>query len=167
MKKKSSMALTVAALALTAFAATVYRIEKEGDITLLVGADGVKRECVILSVEEYRQLSKMWNALHKSESDRVKLHGAITNTTVSTETRIKRTKNADGYTHEQSMQPVRRASIAPKITLSANANTNKPANMSARQWAMQKRIDEIRRGATNQVTVIHNAGTQKDEVRND
>lgn len=167
-----TMMLTLAALvAVTASANTeVFRLERdtETETIAIVGVDGVRRQVAIVDPDEYAMLTgnvaKVWAALNSTLDGRQKLHGKQTKTIVDKETASVTTEYADGYRHTEKMAkrtPPRPPAAVPRDKAKAAAE-RKPANISARQWMLRKRIKAAKEGKPREVTINHNANTGKD-----
>lgn len=128
-------------------ATTVYRLELTDEKPFIVGADGVRREVVIIEPEYYAMLTgrveQLWRKVNATESDRVGLHGPRVIQSVTNG--VKRTVYRDGFRYDEKML--------------------KSSRISPRQAEMRSRFNHWRDGKTKEVTVDHDATTGKDTVR--
>lgn len=133
------------ACCLTAAAAPqVFRLEVDGSSARVVGVDGIRREVILVSPDEYAALTnnavEAWKKLHQTEDGRRKLHGRRVNTSV-TNGNVRVDTYADGF--------------------------RMPFPMSPRHLEFRAKLHEARksRSTPREVTVEHNATTGKDIVK--
>ena len=120
----------------------VFRLEvcDEDQTARIVGVDGVRREVILVSPDEYAALTnnavEAWKKLHETEAGRVKLHGRRVNTSV-TNGHVRVDTYADGF--------------------------RMPFPMSPRHLEFRAKLNEAKK--TKEVTVEHDATTGKDSVK--
>lgn len=153
---------------------TVYRLELyrygDSETPFVVGADGVRREVVLVSPEEYEMLTgrveKVWKQLNSTPEGRKMLHGREVSHEIDTETLRKVDIYADGFRFEQNIPPKRTRPEADSRGSQAKQRPEvKPDGISVRQWQMRKKLRTARSAKPKTVTVEHNAATGKDEVK--
>lgn len=151
-------------------ATTVFRLELTDETPFIVGADGVKREVVILSPDDYQvltdRLERVWTSMNSTDDGRSKLHGKRTARVVK-DNGIQFTYS-DGFTyfekgHAKSYGQIR-ATVVTNRVRNATIPT-KPNGISSRQWMMRKKREAILKGEVKEVTVEHDALTGKDIVK--
>lgn len=122
-------------------ATTVFRLELTDEIPYIVGADGERRQVVIVSPDEYRALTnnviETWRRLHGTEEGRAKIHGRRVNTSVAGNVRIDTYE--DGW--------------------------RKPWPMSRRQEDHMRLRARLAKRKPKEITVEHDATTGKDNVQ--
>jgi len=176
MKKMIEICAAVALLALPSFGNEVAfnlmgRFLDNGNIVIL-GEDNVEREAVLLTPEEYANLTNgiavVRAYLESVKEYRIKLHGKVVKKGVDIEKKCQYEIYEDGYRFEEPMLPVHRRLTA---TITTGTNTPKrverpatrPSNMSTRRWELQKKVNESK-GKTKTVNMIHDAATGKDII---
>lgn len=119
-------------------ATQVFRLEVDGDAARIVGADGVRREVVLASPEEYAALTNQavvaWRRIHETEEGRRRVHGKRINTTIHDKRRVD--TYADGF---KAMFP-----------------------MSPKHAEFRAKLHEAKQRTPIEVTVEHDAATGKD-----
>lgn len=168
--------MNILAIALIA-TTTVFRLELTDEKPYIVGADGVKREVVLMEPEQYSiltgQVQTIWASMNKTRDARAKLHGKA-NTTVTTNGNEKVTveRYDDGYVFTDRMTVKTREDI-DKFRLTHRAAKSgrvmpkpvKPRNISDRQWQMRQKLNDALSGKPKEVNVEHDAVTGKDIVK--
>ena len=149
-------------------ATTVFRLELTDEVPYIVGADGERRQVVIVEPEQYAMLTgrldQVWRSMNADENGRTKLHGMRVDQTVDEKTMEKHTIYKDGYIFTEKMQPKRTVTIQNKQTKKPNLD-NKRKRVSARHWEMLKKREEMQKKPVKEVSVIHDATTGKDIVK--
>ena len=149
---------------------TIYRLEcyaddVNGERVFLVGADGVRRQVLLMSPEEYAELmerfEKIEAAFNSTDTLRKVRHGKITEKRIDETAHESVAVYEDGYEHREAM-PVKRVRDTGKVSAKVTANETKPSGISARQWAFRKRLQELKTAKPKEVNVEHDAGTQTD-----
>jgi len=146
----------------------VYRLELDTDTERLnlVGDDYQRRECVILSVEQYAMLTgrldQVWQSFNKTEDGRLKLHGKRDKTYLSDDMKEKVIVYSDGFVH-------REKAIVKSTNTISRVNMKRPsfdrARFSERHANMKEAIERRKRGEIKTVTLEHDAVTGKDIVK--
>ena len=149
-------------------ATSVFRLELTDEVPYVVGADGVRRQVVIVEPEQYAMLTgrldQVWRSMNSDETSRVKLHGMRTDQTIDEKTMEKHTIYKDGFIFTEKMQPKRTVTIQNKQPKKPNLD-NKRKRVSARHWEMLKKREEMQKKPVKEVSVIHDATTGKDIVK--
>ena len=165
---------------------SVFRLELEGEAETpyLVGADGVRRRVCILDPDEYAmltgQVASVWQALHKTDDGRRKIHGKRVNQVINEKAGVKTTVYADGYSFDEplvrntrevkerfaSVPPSKRSPVASGVPLSDG--TRKALgikNVSERHRKFREELERRRNAAPKTVTIEHDANTGKDTLK--
>lgn len=145
MMNKRAMILLLSACCLSSAGANVqvFRLEvPDGELPRIVGVDGVRREVVLVSPEEYctmtNDLIREWKKLHETEAGRVKIHGRRVNTAITNKT-VRVDTYEDGF--------------------------KMPFTMSPRHLEFRAKLNAAKRSKPKSVTVEHDAATGKDIVK--
>lgn len=160
--------VAVVAIGICTAETTVYRLELTDEVPFIVGADGVRRQVVILSPDEYDVLKgnvkKLMDAANKTEESRIRLHGKRKEQIV--EGNEKHTIYDDGYIFTEKMAP-RTSDIRAKVLTNRHekAELARPKGISDRHWEMMKKRAEFKKKTPRQVNIEHDALTGKDIVK--
>ena len=148
-------------------ATTVYRLELTDEVPYIVGADGERRQVVIVEPEQYAMLTgrldQVWRSMNADENGRTKLHGMRVDQTVDEKTMEKHTIYKDGYIFTEKMQPKRTVTIQRKAKKVSSDDRRK--RVSARHWELMKKREDAQKQPVKEVTVEHDALTGKDIVK--
>lgn len=122
-------------------ATQVFRLELTDETPYIVGADGVRREVVLVASEEYAALTNQavvaWRRIHETEEGRRRIHGKRVNTTVKCRRRVD--TYADGFKATYPMSP--------------------------KHLEFRAKLDAARKKQPVTVTVEHDAATGKDSQK--
>lgn len=149
-------------------ATTVFRLELTDEVPFIVGADGERREVVIVSPDEYAvltgRLDIVWKSMNSTENGRIKIHGKRVDQTVDEKEFMKHTVYQDGFVFTEKMI---RKSTRPVIVdgKKPSRKLEKPNRVSQRHWEMMKKRIEQKQKPVKEVTVEHDATTGKDIVK--
>lgn len=155
MKKMINLSVVFAATACLAGTA-VYRLEVTDEVPRIVGADGIRREVVILDPDDYAALTskveRVWERMNADPQLRTKLHGKLVRQVIDAENREKHEYYEDGFVMNIKIDRiVEKSAIVPR------------RKISARQQMMRDRIKA--KPSVKEVTVEHDATTGKETVR--
>ena len=168
--------MNILAIALIA-TTTVFRLELTDEKPYIVGADGLKREVVIMEPEQYSlltgQVQKIWTSMNATSNDRHKLHGkCVTTVTTNGNQKVTVERYDDGFVYTDRMTVRNREDIDKFRQTNRAAKSGrvmpkpkKPNSMSSRHWEMRQKLDKALRGEPKEVTVEHDATTGKDIVK--
>lgn len=88
-------------------ATTVFRLELTDEVPFIVGADGERREVVIVSPDAYAALTGrldiVWKSMNSTEDGRIKIHGKRVDQTVDEKESVKHTVYQDGFVFTEKM----------------------------------------------------------------
>jgi len=148
----------------------VFRLELTDNVPSIVGADGVKRQVVLVEPEQYAmltgQVAQVWKSLNASKEGRQKLHGNIAETRIDETTLEKTDIYEDGFCHKTQMERKTTSNPFPvSKPAKKSATEEKPKHISDRHWQFLKQLREAKAKPAKTVTVEHNAATGKDEVQ--
>lgn len=149
-------------------ATTVFRLELTDEVPFIVGADGERREVVIVPPDAYAALTGrldiVWKSMNSTEDGRIKIHGKRVDQTVDEKESVKHTVYQDGFVFTEKMI---RKSTRPVIVdgKKPSRKLKKPNRVSQRHWEMMKKRIEQKQKPVKEVTVEHDATTGKDIVK--
>lgn len=149
-------------------ATTVFRLELTDEVPFIVGADGERREVVIVPPDAYAALTGrldiVWKSMNSTENGRIKIHGKCVDQTVDEKESVKHTVYQDGFVFTEKMI---RKSTRPVIVdgKKPSRKLKKPNRVSQRHWEMMKKRIEQKQKPVKEVTVEHDATTGKDIVK--
>lgn len=149
-------------------ATTVFRLELTDEVPFIVGADGERREVVIVPPDAYAALTGrldiVWKSMNSTEDGRIKIHGKRVDQTVDEKESVKHTVYQDGFVFTEKMI---RKSTRPVIVdgKKPRRKLKKPNRVSQLHWEMMKKRIEQKQKPVKEVTVEHDATTGKDIVK--
>lgn len=147
-------------------ATSVFRLELTDDVPYVVGADGERRQVVLVEPEQYAMLTgrldQVWRSMNADENSRIKLHGMRVDQRIDEKTMEKYTIYKDGFVHVDRMMP---KTTRPRIVTKKQLPPTKPSRISKRHWDMMKKRNENLSKPAKEVTVEHDALTGKDIVK--
>ena len=166
----SSIAAPAPSGATTATPTTsVFRLELEGEAETpyLVGADGVRRRVCILDPDEYAmltgQVASVWQALHKTDDGRRKIHGKRVNQVINEKAGVKTTVYADGYSFDEPL--VRNTREVKRAFAAAPARRAQSTALSERHRKFREELERRKNAKPKTVTIEHDANTGKDTLK--
>ena len=148
---------------------SVFRLELEGEAETpyLVGADGVRRRVCILDPDEYAmltgQVASVWQALHKTDDGRRKIHGKRVNQVINEKAGVKTSVYADGYSFDEPL--VRNTRETKRAFAAAPARRAQSTALSERHRKFREELERRRNAAPKTVTIEHDANTGKDALK--
>jgi len=134
------------------------RVKTNGNL-LILGADNIEREAVLLTVAEYAALTNAMTYLSGIREYREKIHGPVVRRVADAETKKMSWHYLDGFIWVEPMMRVDgapSAKIVSRETSAAKAANgtamSKPTAMSEEQWQALQRKREASKGVTVNAT---------------
>ena len=141
--------------------------EGESETPYLVGADGVRRRVCILDPDEYAmltgQVASVWQALHKTDDGRRKIHGKRVNQVINEKAGVKTSVYADGYSFDEPL--VRNTREVKRAFAAAPARRAQSTALSERHRKFREELERRKNAKPKTVTIEHDANTGKDTVK--
>ena len=141
--------------------------EGESETPYLVGADGVRRRVCILDPDEYAmltgQVASVWQALHKTDDGRRKIHGKRVNQVINEKAGVKTSVYADGYSFDEPL--VRNTREVKRAFAAAPARRAQSTALSERHRKFREELERRKNAKPKTVTIEHDANTGKDTLK--